>query len=157
MSIINEVFKFAQRRHKGYRVILTTRRLCIAITRRVGNNVFGVESVIEINRLADTVYWRTVVADTLRKLRKDLRLEICKRFPYHIAAPNYQQATHFARCTLRLPDSCWRYVSSLDSLIGLDRGTKIHVVNGGPDNHFRHAFWRYVIERQFNVVRVYLR
>lgn len=155
--MINEIFKFAQRRHKGFRVILTTRYLRIAITRRVGNNVFGVESAIAISRLVDAQFWRTVIADVLRKLRKDLRLEICKRFPYRIAAQNYQQATHFARRTLRLPESCWRYVSSLDSLIGLERGTKIHVVNGGPDNHFRHAFWRYVIERQFGIVRVYLR
>lgn len=155
--MINEIFEFAKKRHKGFRVILTTSFLRIAITRRVGNNVFGVESAIAISRLADVIYWRTVVADVLRKLRKDLRLEVCKRYPYRIAAPNYQQATHFARYTLRLPDSCWRYISSLDSLIGLDRGTKIHVVNGGPDNHFRHVFWRYVIERQFNNVRVYLR
>lgn len=155
--MIKEIFKFAQRRHKGFRVILTTRHLRIAITRRVGNNVFGVESVIEIRRLSDTVHWRTVVADVLRKLRKDLRLEVCKRFPYRIAAPNYQQATHFARCTLRLPDCCWRYISSLDSLIGLDRGTKIHVVNGGPNSAtFKYHFWSYVHHRDFKIIPVYL-
>lgn len=154
--MVNEIFKFAKKRHKGFRVILTKSFLRIAITRRVGNDIFCVESAIPLERL-NAILWRKYVADTLRKLRKDLRLEVCKRFPYRIAAPNYMQALHFAQYTLRLPHSCWHYVNSPDQLRGLDRGTKIHVVNGGPEDHFRHVFWRYVIERQFGIVRVYLR
>lgn len=155
MSNINEIFKFEQRSHKAFRVFMTTHFLRIMIKRRVGNNVFGVEEVISLKRLTTSLGWRTIVADVLRKLRHDLRIEVAKRYPYRIVAPNYHQATQFAWKALRLPNSCWIYVNALDYLIGLERGTTIHVVNGGPESAaFRYAFWSYIRHRNFKIIHV---
>jgi len=146
--MITEILRKTKR--KSYSVTLDGNDFVVSVWKTVNGELFRGLEKYPMRMLLNSGSPRALIANLLWKLRRDLRIAIRTRNPYLIVSIKYFMANEYASQILRVPKSCWKYVGNLDSLIGLERGREIFIVNGIADSFFNQLY-EYAAAREFKL------